>query len=337
MVYATMASYRLFTTLLVLACSATVLGEQPQALIPGIKAEVRPYSHYIPLGQPVWARFYLENVKDEPITLTVPGLRPAIPTPEAGLPLSHLFSGGTSAALTISTTSGRHWDQPLGFRAPSEAPLVIVGGKSSVGATIDLREYFPALRGAGQYRVTWQPYGGAVRSDTVVITISPLKQAEIVTEEGTMTVRFFYADAPNHVANFIELATGSFYDGKTFHRLEPGYLLQGGCPRGDGTGIRLDGKRLAAEFNSQEMRKGTVAMALLDDDPESASCQFFICNTRQKEWDGVYTVFGELVGEDSYATLDRIMATSVDEYGRPAKPLIMRNVRIVDAPADTLP
>ena len=332
-----MASNRLFATLLVLACSATVLGEQPQALLPGIRAEVRPYSNYIPLGQPVWARFYLENVKDEPITLTVPGLRPAIPTPEAGLPLSHLFSGGTSPALTISTTSGRNWDQPLGFRAPAEAPLVIVAGKSSVGATIDLREYFPALRGAGQYRITWLPYGGAVRSDPVVITVSPLKQATIVTDDGSMTIRFFYADAPNHVANFLELAASGFYDGKTFHRLEPGYLLQGGCPRGDGSGIRLDGKRIPAEFNSQEMRKGTVAMALLDDDPESASCQFFICNTRQKEWDGVYTVFGELVGEESYTTLDRIMETPVDEFGRPVKPLAMRSIRIMDAPPDAVP
>ena len=85
------------------------------------------------------------------------------------------------------------------------------------------------------------------------------------------------------------------------------------------------------------MEKGAVAMALLEDDPESASCQFFICNTRQKEWDGRYTIFGELVGEESFATLDRLMATEVDEQGRPLRPLYMRTVRIVDAPADTLP
>ena len=139
------------------------------------------------------------------------------------------------------------------------------------------------------------------------------------------------------MTNFIELAKAGFYNGKTFHRLEPGYLLQGGCPRGDGTGIRTDGKRLRSEFNGNPMRKGTVAMALLEDDVDSASCQFFICNTRQKEWDGRYTVFAELIGEESFLTLDRLMATAVDDQSRPTRPLSMRNVRIIDAPPDELP
>ena len=209
--------------------------------------------------------------------------------------------------------------------------------RSSVGITVDLREYFPALRGAGQYRVTWRPYGGAVESATAVVTIAPLKQAQIITDSGILTIRLLYADAPNHVANFVELAGNGFYDGHTFHRLEPGYLLQGGCPRGDGTGIRPDGKRIPAEFNGHSMRKGSVAMALLDDDPDSASSQFFICNTRQKEWDGRYTIFGQLIGEASYETLDRLMTSSVDANARPTEPLHMRSVRVIDAPTDAYP
>ena len=77
-------------------------------------------------------------------------------------------------------------------------------------------------------------------------------------------------------------------------------------------------------------------MALLPDDPDSASCQFFISNTRQKDWDGKYAVFGHLVGDESFQTLDRLMATSVDDQGRPVRTLYMRTIRVVDAPPQTV-
>jgi len=310
---------------------------QPYAPLLSIRAEMRPVSYHFAVGQPVWVRFTIENTNDEPVTLQVPGTTPEIPSPEAGLPLSHVFSGGTTAGVTVTTEAGRRLDQPVGHRVGAGAPILIVGPHCSVGTTLDLREYFPVFRGAGRYRLEWQPYRAAVTSNPVVLTVAALKLAEIVTDEGTMAVRFYYEDAPKHVANFIELAKSGYYSGKVFHRIEPGYLIQGGCSRGDGTGIRLDGKRLAAEFNGQPMDKGSVAMALLDDDPDSASCQFFICNTRQKDWDSRYTIFGELVGEESYATLDRLMSTEVDDQGRPLQQLYMRTVRIIDATADTFP
>ncbi len=330
---------RISGTLVALAAVVVTTPALAQQLnvIPGIRAELRPVSPQVPTGQPVWIRFVIENVSAEPATLRVPGTDPEIPSPESGLPISHVFSGSSSSALSVTTESGRRWEEPMGYRRPSHTPILMVAPHSSVGVTIDLREHFPALRSAGRYRINWQPYAGQVNADTVVVTIAPLKHAEINTDEGTMVIRFLYADASNHVANFLELVKSGFYTGKTFHRLEPGYLLQGGCPRGDGTGIRPNGKRIQAEFNSRPIRKGTVAMALLEDDPDSASCQFFICNTRQKDWDGRYTVFGELVGEGSFETLDRLMATPVDELGRPTRPLVMRTVRLVDAPPDELP
>jgi peptidyl-prolyl cis-trans isomerase B (cyclophilin B) len=282
----------------------------------------------------VWIGFIIENTGNEPITLTVPGTEPDIPSPETGLPISHIFSGSGTSGVTVTTEAERQWEQPVGYRKPTRAPILMVGPRSSVGTTIDLRTYFPAFRGAGRYRVTWRPYGAGVSAEPIVLSIAPLKQAEIVTDDGTMTVRFLYENAPMHVDNFLELAQSGSYNGKVFHRIEPGYLLQGGCPRGDGTGIRPDGKRIRAEFNGHPMQKGTVAMALLDDDPDSASCQFFICNTRQKDWDGRYTAFGELVGEESFSTLDRLMATPVDADGRPQQTLYIRSVRIVGAPAD---
>ncbi len=325
--------------LLLMATVATPLASSGQVIhpIPGLRASIKPISHHVPLGQPVWIRFSIENTTPEPITLTVPGSEPEIPSPHVGLPLPHIFSGGEGSAITVTTASGRHWDQPVSYRASRKAPILMIAPFGSVGLTIDLREFFPSLRGAGQYRIAWRPYAGRIPSDTVLINIAALKRAEITTDDGPMTLRFMYTNAPLHVENFIELAIEGFYSGKTFHRLEPGYLLQGGCPRGDGTGIRTDGKRVPAEFHSAPMRKGSIAMALLEDDPDSASCQFFICNTRQKEWDGKYTIFAELVGEDSIATLDRLMAVDVDELRRPVRPLHIRNIRIFDAPPDELP
>lgn len=300
----------------------------------GVRASMKPASYQVPLGQPVWVRFCVENLGPEPVTLTVPGTEPDIPSPEAGLPISHVFSGGTLPALSVASDSGRRSNEPTGYKTPARAPILLLGTNGMVGTTIDLRDFFPVLRGAGQFRLTWSPYGGTVPGETVVINIAPLKHAEIVTDEGVLTVRMFYDDAPMAVANFLDLAKNGFYSGKTFHRVAPGYMIQGGCPTGDGTGIRLDGKRVAAEFNSLRHQKGTLSMALLDDDPDSASCQFFICNTEQRDWDGRYTVFATLVGDESFATLDRLMAIPVDETGRPSRPIYMRTVRVVDSPSD---
>ncbi len=302
--------------------------------VPGILTHLRPVAYRIPIGQPVWVLFAVENTTDEPITLTVPNTRPRIPAPEMGLPISHVFSGQSTSGVAVTTASGRRWERPVGYKASLEAPILILGPRGTVGTTLDLREYYPALRVAGEYRLRWSPYAAEAGNESVVLTIAALKLVKIDTDEGKLTVELFYEEAPNHVANFLELTQSGFYSGKTFHRLEPGYMIQGGCPRGDGTGIRADGKRVSAELNSRLHQKGSVSMALLEDDPDSASCQFFICNTRQKDWDGRYTVFGQLVGEESFETLDRLMAVPVDERGRPVRTLYMRSARATNAPSE---
>lgn len=320
---------------MVLCWGLPALGDQADGAA-AVRAHIRLTSPQVALGQPVWVQFSIENVSDKPITLTVPGTEPEIPLPEVGLPLSHVFSGGAAGTVAITTESNRRWDQPVGYRGAPQAPILLIAPNSTVGSTLDLRDYFPSLRGAGQYRICWRPYGGEFTSETIVLTVAPFKQVELVTDEGAMTIRLLYDDAPGHVANFIDLVKSGFYGGKTFHRIEPGYMIQGGCPRGDGTGIRLDGKRIPAEYNTRRHRKGTVSMALLDDDANSASCQFFICNTEQKAWDGRYTVFGELVGDASIATLDKLMAAPVDDRGRPLRTLYMRTVRLMDAPSEPM-
>lgn len=326
---------RLFPTLAaVLFAFPGFARTQPAAPIPGVEAHIRLVSRHVPMNQPIWVKFLIENTSNEPITLTVPGTDPAIPSPEVGLPLSHIFSGGApSSGVTVMTEAGRPWDQPAGYHVPKEAPILLLAAHGAAGTTIDLREYFPALRGAGQFRISWKPYGGAAASEVVVVMIAPRKQVEIETDDGPLTIELFYDDAPQTVENFLDLAKSGSYSGRSFHRIEPGYLIQGGCPRGDGTGIRLDGKRIPAEFNSRPHQKGSLSMALLGDDPDSGSCQFFICNTRQKDWDGKYSVFGQLLGDASFETLDRLMATPVDDKGRPTRALAMRNVRVIDVPS----
>lgn len=314
-----------------IAALAASAAAEPKDVGTGVKARINLATRHVPLNQPVWAHFTIENTTNDPITLTVPGTEPDLPNPEIGLPLAHVFSGSGSGTpgLKITTQSGQSWTEPVGFRRPERAPILLLAPRASVGALVDLRDYFPTLRGAGTYKISWEPYSGAGQ-DSTTLTIAPRKQVELVTDEGKLTMRLFYDEAPAHVENFLDLVKLNFYSGLTFHRVEPGYLIQGGCPRGDGTGIRLDGKRIPAEPNSLPHQKGSVSMALLGDDPDSASCQFFISNTRMREWDGVYTVFAELVGEDSLATLDRLMSTPVDAQGRPQKSLQIRSVQLSD-------
>jgi len=121
--------------------------------------------------------------------------------------------------------------------------------------------------------------------------IKQYKEAVIQTEKGEIVFKFYPEDAPNTVANFIKLARQGFYDGLTFHRVVPGFVVQGGDPKGDGTGG--PGYTIKAEFNTRSHITGTVAMAR-GKDPDSAGSQFYICLARAPHLDGHYTVFGQV-------------------------------------------
>lgn len=129
---------------------------------------------------------------------------------------------------------------------------------------------------------------------------SPQTAAEIVqtvaiielAKGGRIVFKFYPEDAPNTVDNFIELTNKGFYDGLKFHRVIPGFIAQGGCPLGTGTGG--PGYTIKAEFNSQKHIRGTVAMAR-SQDPDSAGSQFYICLEPQPDLDGKYTVFGQVI------------------------------------------
>jgi len=113
----------------------------------------------------------------------------------------------------------------------------------------------------------------------------------IHTAKGDIVFKFFAEDAPLHSAAFIKLTRAGFYDGLNFHRVEPGFVIQGGDPNGDGTGG--PGYRLDAEFNENPHHRGVVAMAR-SSNPNSAGSQFYITLDEARFLDKQYTVFGEV-------------------------------------------
>ena len=119
------------------------------------------------------------------------------------------------------------------------------------------------------------------------------KYAIIETDKGTIKAELYTGKAPITTKNFIDLANSGFYNGLTFHRVEPGFVVQGGDPKGDGTGG--SGKTIPLEINP-ELRyvRGTLGMAR-SQNPDSASSQFFITLADTPFLDGNYAVFGKVV------------------------------------------
>jgi len=120
-----------------------------------------------------------------------------------------------------------------------------------------------------------------------------LKQTAIITLENGNEIRmeFFPAEAPKTVDNFVALAKKGFYNGLTFHRVVPDFVVQGGDPKANGTGG--PGYTIPAEFNKNKHVRGAVAMAR-SQHPDSAGSQFYICYGNTPHLDGNYTVFGKV-------------------------------------------
>lgn len=131
-------------------------------------------------------------------------------------------------------------------------------------------------------------------------------QARIATSKGDIVFTFYPDDAPQHCAAFIKLSEAGFYDGLTFHRVEPGFVIQGGDPSGNGTGG--PGYKLKAEFNARPHVRGTVAMAR-SANPDSAGSQFYVCLDDARFLDRQYTVFGQMT--DGFEALDAIRVGDV--------------------------
>ena len=167
-----------------------------------------------------------------------------------------------------------------------------------------------------------QGLAGDVRSRTFTqreIKVMEASKAIIHTDFGDITLRFFPKLAPNHVNNFIELTKTGFYNGTIFHRVIPGFVIQGGDPNSKSHekarhGMGGPGYRLKAEFNSKPHKRGILSMAR-SSHPDSAGSQFFICVSDVPSLDKKYTVFGEVTqGMD---VVDKIVSLPRDSRDNP--------------------
>ena len=150
-----------------------------------------------------------------------------------------------------------------------------------------------------------------------------MSQAVLNTSEGRVELELFPDEAPKTVENFTKLASEGFYDGITFHRVIPDFMIQGGCPRGDGTGG--PGYQFEDEFNEHRVVRGALAMA--NAGPNTNGSQFFIVTAEEATWlDGKHTVFGQVVsGQD---VVDRISSVERDQRDRPLEPVVIESIEL---------
>ena len=162
------------------------------------------------------------------------------------------------------------------------------------------------------------------------MAIDPAKKytAEIETSAGTMMAEFFPGDAPNTVNNWLFLAKDGYYDGVIFHRVIPGFMIQGGDPTGTGTGG--PGYKFKDEPVSRKYTRGTLAMA--NAGPNTNGSQFFIMHADY----GLppnYTIFGKLTsGED---VVDKIAGAKRNSSDRPNEPTTIKSIKVTESQGDS--
>jgi peptidyl-prolyl cis-trans isomerase B (cyclophilin B) len=152
-------------------------------------------------------------------------------------------------------------------------------------------------------------------------TAHPKRRLVIVTKQGTIKVQLFEKIAPNHVAQIMQLAKTHVYDGTTFHRTIPGFMIQGGDPNSKDDDLSNDGSGgsgapLKAEFNEVHHARGICSMARTND-PNSATSQFFIMNGDNGGLDHQYTVWGQVT--DGMDVVDKITALPHIQDTNPGK------------------
>jgi peptidyl-prolyl cis-trans isomerase B (cyclophilin B) len=149
------------------------------------------------------------------------------------------------------------------------------------------------------------------------------------TTLGQIRLQLDSAVAPGHVRNMVALAESGYYDGGCFHRIIKGFMIQGGCPEGTGTGG--PGYKIPAEFNKTPHEAGVLSMARTGD-PNSAGSQFFICLERVTHLDNQYTAFGRTADAASLDVVKAIGSVRTGGNDRPAEPVIIKKATVVKTP-----
>jgi cyclophilin family peptidyl-prolyl cis-trans isomerase len=152
-----------------------------------------------------------------------------------------------------------------------------------------------------------------------------MSAAALRTTEGVIVLELFDKDAPETVENFRKLAGDGFYDGLTFHRIIKDFMVQAGCPRGNGTGG--PGYEFDDEINDHKLVRGSLAMA--NAGPNTNGSQFFIVTADETPWlDGKHTVFGKVTGGED--VLDRLNEMPTAGADRPVTPVYISSIDLGD-------
>ena len=146
---------------------------------------------------------------------------------------------------------------------------------------------------------------------------------------GTIVLELFPDDAPKTVENFVKLSNDGYYDGLTFHRVIPDFMIQGGCPQGTGTGG--PGYTIPAEFNRTSHEPGVLSMARTSD-PNSAGSQFFICLEKVPHLDRQYTAFGRTADQASLDVVKAIGGMRTGAQDKPVERVEIRKVTVAKKP-----
>lgn len=152
-------------------------------------------------------------------------------------------------------------------------------------------------------------------------------QLDLETSLGKITLDMLPEVAPGHVKNVLGLAKIGYYDGGCFHRIIKGFMIQGGCPQGTGTGG--PGYTIPAEFNKTPHVAGVLSMARTSD-PNSAGSQFFICLERAAHLDNQYTAFGRTADDASLAVVKKIGEVKTGGNDKPLQPVTINSAKVVE-------
>jgi len=152
-------------------------------------------------------------------------------------------------------------------------------------------------------------------------------QLKLETNKGDIIIDMWPDVAPGHVKNMLGLAKIGYYDGLSFHRIIKGFVIQGGCPVGNGTGG--PGYTINAEFNSRPHEAGVLSMARTQD-PNSAGSQFFLCLEKVPYLDNQYTVFGKASDKSSLDVIQVIGSSKTGSMDRPVDPVTINKATVVE-------
>jgi len=155
------------------------------------------------------------------------------------------------------------------------------------------------------------------------------KKYQIVldTTQGKITLDLLSDVAPGHCKNMLGLAKIGYYDNLVFHRIIKGFMIQGGCPEGTGTGG--PGYTIPAEFNKTKHEPGVLSMARTND-PNSAGSQFFLCLEKVPHLDNQYTAFGKTADAESLAVVKKIGAVPTGPGDKPKTPVKINSAKVVE-------